>query len=150
MNLLKSVNHVAIVTGNLDRFVAFYREVFEVDVVFSETTPGFSHAILRTGADSWIHPVEVSGNPHGDALPSMFERGHLDHVALTAASMDAFETLRDRLVERGACDGRVDDLGAFRSLWFQDPDGMSVELSVITDPSLQGIHEPRPVAIAGV
>jgi catechol 2,3-dioxygenase-like lactoylglutathione lyase family enzyme len=148
MTLLSSVNHVAILTQDLDRFIAFYREVFEMEMVFSETTPAFRHAILRTGSDSWIHPAEVTGSAHGTGLPAMFDRGHLDHIALTAASQEAFETLRDRLVQRGACDGGVDDLGAFHSLWFEDPDGMRVELSLILDPSLQGIHEPRPLAVA--
>ena len=44
--------------------------------------------------------------------------------------------------------GAVEDLGAFHSLWFEDPDGMRVELTVLTDPALAGIHEPRPLATA--
>ena len=148
MSLLSSVNHVAIMTEDLDRFVGFYRDVFEMDVVFSEDGPGFRHAILRAGKDSWIHPVQHEGNPHGAAVPAMFERGHLDHVALTAESQESFGLLRERLVARGASDGAVDDLGAFHALWFKDPDGMQVELSVIVDSTLQGIHEPRPMTVA--
>ena len=70
----------------------------------------------------------------------MFQRGHLDHVALGAASSEQFETLRDRLVARGATDGAVEDLGAFHSIWFTDPDGMHAELTLIVDATLQGIH----------
>jgi catechol 2,3-dioxygenase-like lactoylglutathione lyase family enzyme len=146
MHLLTGVNHVAILTDDLDRFVDFYTGVFELEVVFEETTPAFRHAILRTGEDSWLHPAEISGNPHGVAVPKDFDRGHLDHLALTAASNETFEVLRRRLVEHGACDGAVDDLGAFHSLWFEDPDGMRVELAVIVDTALQGIHEPCPLA----
>jgi catechol 2,3-dioxygenase-like lactoylglutathione lyase family enzyme len=148
MTLLSGVNHVAVLTDDLDRFVDFYTSVFELDVVFTETAPAFRHAILRTGPTSWLHPAEVSGNPHGAAVPAMFERGHLDHLAVAAASDEAFEVLRRRLMARGACDGSVDDLGAFRSLWFEDPDGMRIELTVIVDPGLGGIHEPRPYAVA--
>ncbi|HET9667323.1 MAG TPA: VOC family protein, partial [Desertimonas sp.] len=86
MQLLDGINHVAVLTDDLRRFIDFYRSVFEVDVLFEEATPAFRHAILRTGPRSWLHPVEVSGNPHGAALPRMFDRGHLDHVALTAES----------------------------------------------------------------
>lgn len=143
MSLLTGVNHVAVLTDDLDRFVDFYTGVFETEVVFTETTPAFRHAILRTGADSWLHPAEVPGGPHGAGLPAMFDRGHLDHVALAAASPEAFEILRRRLVERGACEGAVDDLGAFHALWFEDPDGMRIELTVIVDPHLEEIHEPR-------
>jgi catechol 2,3-dioxygenase-like lactoylglutathione lyase family enzyme len=149
MTLLNGVNHVAVLTNDLDRFVGFYTDVFGMDVVFREETPAFRHAILRVGTDSWLHPAEVPGNAHGDALPQMFDRGHLDHLAVTAASTDAFETLRARLVERGASDGTVEDLGAFHSLWFEDPDGMWGELTLVVVPSLEGIHEPRPLATAG-
>ncbi len=144
MTLLTGLNHVAVMTADLDRFVAFYTDVFGLDIVFEETTPAFRHAILRAGRDSWIHPAEVIGTTDGRARPTMFDRGHLDHVALGAVSMESFEALRRRLVERGASDGTVDDLGAFHSLWFQDPDGMSAELTVIVDPELSGIHAPRP------
>jgi catechol 2,3-dioxygenase-like lactoylglutathione lyase family enzyme len=144
MSLVTGVNHVAVLTEDLDRFVDFYASVFETEVVFAETTPAFRHAILRTGADSWLHPAEVTGNPHGNGLATMFDRGHLDHLALTAASAESFEILRARLVERGASDGAVEDLGAFHALWFDDPDGMRVEVTVIVDHELRGIHAPRP------
>jgi catechol 2,3-dioxygenase-like lactoylglutathione lyase family enzyme len=145
MHLLTGINHVAVLTEDLDRFVAFYRDVFELEVVFEETTPAFRHAILRTGPGSWLHPAEVPGSPHGTASAAQFERGHLDHLALTASSTEAFGTVRSRLVECGASDGAVDDLGAFHSLGFVDPDGMQVELVVVVDASLAGIHEPRPL-----
>ena len=136
MQLVAGVNHVAVITEDLDRFIDFYTTVFDLDVVFSDDNPAFRHAILRTGPESWLHPVEVAGNPHGAAVPEMFNRGHLDHLSLTAASYESFDVLCDRLVERGACDGDVDDIGAFHSLGFTDPDGMHVELTVIVDPAL--------------
>ena len=145
MTLLSGVNHVAVMTTDLDRFVAFYRDVFELDVVFSETTPAFRHAILRTGPTSWIHPAEVADNPHAAGSSAMFDRGHVDHIALTAASASDFATIRQRLVDRGASSGAVDDLGAFHSVWFEDPDGMRGWVVVIVDPELAGIHAPTPL-----
>jgi catechol 2,3-dioxygenase-like lactoylglutathione lyase family enzyme len=145
MSLLTGVNHVAVLTTDLDRFIEFYRDVFDVDVVFQETTPAFRHAILRTGPASWIHPAEVIGNSHADGLPHMLDRGHLDHVALGASSAAAFDELRRRLLQRGATDGAVDDLGPFHSLWFRDPDGMDAELTVIVDDHLTGVHAPQRV-----
>lgn len=144
MQLTRSLNHVAVVTDDLDRFVDFYTTVFELDVVFRESTPAFRHAILRTGRDSWLHPAEVHGNEHGAASAAMFQRGHLDHLALTADSPAAFQELRTRLTACGASDGTVEDLGAFRSLWFTDPDGMRGEVTLIVDTSLDGIHAPTP------
>ena len=142
MSLVSGVNHVAIVTSDLDRFVDFYSRVLGLELVFSEDAPAFRHAILRSGAQSWLHPVQLPGNAHGVAASTMFERGHLDHIALTAASPQSFEELRRRLVSCGACDGGVEDLGAFHALWFCDPDGMRVELALIVDPELRGFHAP--------
>ncbi len=143
--MLTGVNHIAVLTQDLDRFVAFYRDVFELDVVFEEATPAFRHAILRTGPTSWLHPAELADNPHGAASAAMFDRGHLDHLALSASDLASFAAARERLVARGATDGTIEDLGAFHSIWFTDPDGMRVELVVIVDDTLQGIHAPRPL-----
>ncbi len=145
MGLLAGVNHVAVMTTDLDRFIEFYTGVFDLDVVFEETTPTFRHAIIRTGSTSWLHPAEVTGNDFATGSPAMFQRGHLDHLALTAASPEAFRAISDRLAERGASDGAVDDLGAFHSVWFSDPDGMRGEVVLILDDRLEGIHAPHPL-----
>ena len=145
MSLVSGINHVAILTEDLARFVAFDGEMFETEVLFHERTPQFEHAILRTGPDSWLHPAQVTGATDSAALPEMFRRGHLDHIALTAPSRHAFQTIRERLIERGATDGAVEDLGAFHTLWFRDPDGMRGELALIVDPNLGSFHAPRRI-----
>lgn len=146
MTLVSGINHVAVLTADLDRFLNFYRAVFDMQLLFEETTPAFRHAIVRSGPSSWLHPAQVFGNSHGSALPRMFERGHLDHIALTAASADAFELCRKRLIDRGATQGEVEDLGAFHALWFEDPDGMRGELSLIVDAELREFHAPIQLA----
>ena len=143
---LTGLNHVAVVTADLDRFVAFYTRIFGMEEVFREEIPGLRHAILRIAdGSSWLHPAEIPGNEHAAATPEMFRRGHLDHIALTARSSESFEWLRTQLVESGASDGKVEDLGAFHSLWFHDPDGMRGELTLLLDRTLKGIHAPRPL-----
>ena len=145
MTLVNGINHVAIMTADLQRFIDFYVAMFEVEQLFREDTPAFRHAILRAGAGSWLHPVEVRGNLHGQAVPEMFARGHLDHIALSALSPEAFEQVRARLTARGHSNGAIEDLGSFRAIWFNDPDGMRGELTLITDPALRAFHAPRPV-----
>jgi catechol 2,3-dioxygenase-like lactoylglutathione lyase family enzyme len=150
MTLVNGINHVAVLTANLDRFLEFYRQVFDMPLLFQEATPAFRHAIVRSGPSSWLHPAEVFGSAHGAALPSMFERGHLDHIALGAASPEAFALCRLRLLERGATKGVVEDLGAFHALWFEDPDGMRGELSLIVDAELREFHAPIALSPAAV
>lgn len=150
MQLLSGINHVAIMTADLDRFTAFYTDVLEATVVFEETTPAFRHAILSVGAGGLLHPVEVAGNLHGRASDAMFDRGHLDHLALDVPSREAFDQVRARLVACGAGDGAITDLGPKLSAWFVDPDGMRVEVDWVRDPSLQGFHAPVPVEEAAL
>jgi catechol 2,3-dioxygenase-like lactoylglutathione lyase family enzyme len=145
MTLIDGINHIAILTEDLERFIRFYAGVFEVEPVFREETPAFRHAILLAGASAWLHPVEVPGNVHGAASQQMFARGHLDHFALHSPSPEAFALARSRLIELGASNGEVEDLGAFHALWFTDPDGMRGELALIVDPELREFHAPRPI-----
>lgn len=146
--LIGAVNHVAIVTRDLDRFMDFYCRVLGLEVAFFEDTPELRHAILRSGSHSWLHPVEARDSVHATARGGMLERGHIDHLSLAAASPAAFDELRRRLMACGASDGGVDDLGAFRALWFSDPDGMRVELALVVDPALRRFHAPTRIASA--
>jgi len=50
-----------VLTADLERFVAFYRDVIEMPLLFEETTPAFRHAILRSGPSSWLHPDGIRG-----------------------------------------------------------------------------------------
>lgn len=145
MTLVDGLNHVAILTANLDRFVEFYTSIFEMQLVFEETTPAFRHAIVKAGDGAWLHPVEVQGNVHVDALPEMFTRGHIDHLALRAPSSEAFGEIRERLITAEATAGVVEDLGAMHSLWFRDPDGMRGEVCLVVDAALASFHAPRPL-----
>ncbi|MGH3615325.1 MAG: VOC family protein [Pseudonocardia sp.] len=148
MQLLTGINHVAIMTEDLDRFIDFYTGVLEASVVFEETNPQFRHAILTVGGGSVLHPVQMAGNPHARASSAMTDRGHLDHLALDVPSREAFDEVRRRLVAHGVSDGAVTDLGPKLSFWFVDPDGMHIEVDWVADPSLQGFHAPRPVALS--
>ncbi|NJM66139.1 MAG: VOC family protein [Acaryochloris sp. RU_4_1] len=144
MNLVSGINHVAVVTADLDRFIDFYTHIFDMSIVFQETTPNFCHAILRAGSTSLLHAAELPDNVYSSALPEIFQRGHLDHIALSVLTVSSFEVIRHRLLERNVSDGEIADIGPMRCLWFSDPDGMQVEVCLITDATLQGFHQPQP------
>ena len=54
--------------------------------------------------------------------------GRLDHIGLQAASKEAFDEIRRRLIACGATDGFVTDFGMALSLFFVDPDGLEGEV----------------------
>ncbi len=126
MALVSGIHHVAFVTADLDRLIAFYERVFDARVTFDRDDRGLRHAFIEVGASTVLHPFEVDPS----AVPGrqeMFERGRLDHVALLASSEEAFREIRRRLVAEGAHatkDGLVTDMGgSVYSISFHDPDG---------------------------
>ena len=72
----------------------------------------------------------------------MFGRGRLDHLALEATSIEAFDEIRERLLAREATDGFVTDFGHILSLFFRDPDGLEAEVCVQNPDAVPGVHNP--------
>jgi catechol 2,3-dioxygenase-like lactoylglutathione lyase family enzyme len=85
---------------------------------------------------------EIDGNDEASRQTPMFGRGRIDHLALQAGSIESFETVRDRLVARGASDGFVTDFGPILSLFFRDPDGLECEVCVPNPDAEPGVFHP--------
>ena len=117
-------HHLATLTGDMDRLIGFYEQVFDARVVADMREEGLRHAFTDLGGGFVLHPFEIPGVevPQGE-LP-MFGRGRIDHLALRVETADTFWTLRDRIYEAGASDGQVTDLGPLLSAGFSDPDGL--------------------------
>lgn len=131
MALTNGCHHVALVTADMDRFIAFYRDVFDAEVRGDMTEGPLRHVLLDLGGGFVLHPFYFAeGNPHGTASAEMFNRGHLDHLALDVADTETFQELRRRLVDHGASDGAVTDFGLTRGVWFEDPDGHGCEIVI--------------------
>lgn len=131
MALVDGINHVAFVTADLDRLAAFYEQIFGAKVAVDVHGHGLRHAFIELGPSCVLHPFEIADNPFATASPQIFDRGHLDHLAINAVSKDAFDTIRQRLTDAGVSDGAVTDFGAVLSVFFRDPDGMDAEVCVM-------------------
>lgn len=134
--LLDGLNHVAVLTSDTDRLHAFYGEVFEATVAMETREGPMRMTVVNIGPHSELNVFEFEGNTEAQRQTPMFGRGRLDHLALQAASMEAFEEIRRRLLARGACDEFVTDFGPVLSLFFRDPDGLEAEVCV-TNPDAQ-------------
>jgi catechol 2,3-dioxygenase-like lactoylglutathione lyase family enzyme len=141
--LLDGVNHVAILTADSDRLHAFYREVFDATV--SHDGPageGMRLSFVDVGPRTELNVFEIEGNDEATKASPMFARGRLDHMGLQAASVEAFDLVRDRLVACGASDGFVTDFGPVLSIFFRDPDGLEGEVCVPNPDARPGVHNP--------
>jgi catechol 2,3-dioxygenase-like lactoylglutathione lyase family enzyme len=141
--LTSGFNHVATITRDTDRLVTFYEEVFDAKVDGTvQENPGVRLTFLRVGPDTELNVFEIEGNTEAERQTPMFGRGRIDHLALQAASLDAFETIRDRLIERGAADTFVTDFGQILSIFFRDPDGLECEVCVANPDAVPGVSNP--------
>jgi catechol 2,3-dioxygenase-like lactoylglutathione lyase family enzyme len=141
--LLEGFNHVAILTADTDRFVAFYRDVFDAEVSGSMDMEGQGRlTFVQIGQQADINLFEVNGNTEAQRQTPMFARGRIDHLGLQAASIDAFEEVRRRLIERGAADEFVTDFGPVLSVFFRDPDGLEGEVCVANPDARPGVLNP--------
>lgn len=139
MALLAGINHVAFISGDIDALKEFYARVFDAECVLDEVLPhgpkgaeNVRHAFIAVGGSCVMHPFEFPGERWLEPMP-IFDRGRMDHIALQAASEEAFEQVRQRLIDAGASDGTVTDFGTVLSVFFRDPDGMEAEVAYWKD-----------------
>ena len=132
----QGLNHLALVTPNLDATVAFYRNVLGMRVVFeAPANPHHGrHAMISPGGPGMgLHFFEVADAQIfqlAGGVPSKLEfiPGALQHVAITVADESAALALRERLVTGGVPTTPVLEPGRFapgvRTFFFQDPSGL--------------------------
>lgn len=132
--MLGGFHHVGVLTTDLDRLLAFYRTVFDAEPFFDGIDDGMRSALIDVGGSGFLHAFEVPEGQIPLAGKPKYQRGQLDHIALTAPTQEVFRTLRRRAKKAGATDGQVRDHGAAWVLKFRDPDGLEGDL-MWTDPS---------------
>lgn len=144
MPLSTGCHHVALLTEDLDRLCTFYCEVFDAEVWMDLDEGPLRHALIDLGGGFNLHPFQIAtGTDHAEGSAAMFDRGHLDHVAVRIDDPLAFDEVRRRLVERGVSDGALVDWGPIRTVSFRDPDGMDCEIAMAGDGPIRTFEERR-------
>ena len=147
--LLDGINHVAVVTSDTDRLHRFYAEVFEATVGEDMPEgPGGRLSMVHIGPHTELNVFQA---PPGVSFDrgAMFGRGPIDHLGLQAASKEAFDEIRRRLMACGAADDFVTDFGSYLSVFFRDPDGLECEVLVENPDAVPGVSNPPGTRAAG-
>jgi catechol 2,3-dioxygenase-like lactoylglutathione lyase family enzyme len=123
-------NHVATLTTNMERLVAFYRGVFDAEVTFEmAATPDHPRmTILDLGAGAALNVFEVPSEDMIGEQRKQGQRGAIDHYGVAVDSLATLEQVKERLLAAGADIGEIQRLGGEWSLFFRDPDGMELEV----------------------
>jgi catechol 2,3-dioxygenase-like lactoylglutathione lyase family enzyme len=144
--LLRGINHVGMISNDLDRLQEFYKKIFDAEVVRDGAEfpngEGPRLSIIKIGEWSELNVFQIDGNTEADRQTPMFGRGRLDHLALQADTIETFEEIRRRLMEAGAADDFVTDFGSMLSLFFRDPDGLECEVCVENPDAQPGVSNP--------
>jgi len=133
---IKRIDHLVLRVQDLQRAVAFYRDVLGCTIARERPTLGMVH--LHAGS-SMIDLVSVDGALGSRGGPAAGAQGrNLEHLCLRIEPFDE-AALREHLNKHGVVvDGQVSsNLGAEGdglSLYLRDPDGNGVELKGPASP----------------
>jgi glyoxylase I family protein len=124
------VHHLSLSVTDLERSVAFYRDVLGFERVADLTGPGFLRARLRHAGTEFMLTLTAHEEGRGGRFDP--RRPGLDHVAFWLPSpedVDAFAVrLDERGIERSAVRVHGDPPGDSVVLPFRDPDGVQLEV----------------------
>ena len=131
MPITSGFNHVATLTTDLDRFKAWYAEVFDAETVFEmdERDDHPRMAIVDLGGGAALNVFEVAEEEMIGDRRRIGGRGNIDHFGIAVPDRPTLEKVRDRLTAAGADIGEIQNLGGDTwSLFFRDVDGMELEV----------------------
>ncbi len=129
----RGVNHLALVTPDMDATVRFWHGVLGARLIATIGVPGFRHYFFDIGPGNTIaffeyrdQPLDMYAKPAGVPFA---KASQFDHLALNLPDEDALLRLRDRLKSHDCEVTDVVDHGMIRSIYFSDPFGMALEAS---------------------
>ncbi len=130
MAITTGFNHVATLTTDLDRFAAWYAQVFEATVTLRmDATPDHPRMfIVDLGGGASLNVFEVSAEDIIGERRRQGGRGAIDHFGIAVDSRATLEQVKQRHVAVGADIGEIQMLGSDWSLFFRDVDGMELEV----------------------
>lgn len=127
---LTGLHHLTLISGDIERSIAFYRDVLGLGVVrdgASDDDPDTRHVWFGAVDGTPGRLLSVMEYPQ---LPEgVVGRGSTHHFALAVESAEELEAWRDYLNRSGVTCSDIFDRGGFRSLYVRDPDGHVVEIA---------------------
>jgi catechol 2,3-dioxygenase-like lactoylglutathione lyase family enzyme len=127
---LTGLHHITLISGDLERSIAFYRDVLGLGIVRdqpSDDDPGTRHVWF--GAVDGTPGRLLSIMEYPQLPPGVVGTGSTQHFALAVETADELDAWRGYLTEQGVECSEVFDRGGFRSLYLRDPDGHVVEIA---------------------
>ena len=126
------VNHLALVTGDMDTTIRFWRDLMGMRLVAGLGRPGYRHYFLEISAHDmiaffeWPDVEKGTEKDHGAPVAGSIV---FDHVSFGVASDDDLWELKDKLDAAGIWVSEVVDHGFIHSIYTFDPNNIAIEFS---------------------
>jgi catechol 2,3-dioxygenase-like lactoylglutathione lyase family enzyme len=126
------INHLAMVTGDMDKTVRFWRDLLGMRLVAGLGKPGYRHYFFEISENDllaffeWpgVEPAEEKDHGYPAAGPVIF-----DHISFGVESEDDLYLLKDTLSAAGFWVSEAIDHGFIHSIYSFDPNGIPIEFS---------------------
>ncbi len=147
----RGVNHLALVTPDMDTTVRFYAGVLGMPLVATLMAGPMRHYFFEIAPGNTVAFFEIPGmETFAKAAGARGTRAiQLDHISFDVPDKDALLALKARL-EAHECEvTTVVDHDILQSIYFHDPNGIALEASYWVDdptgPSGPSLFDPNPV-----
>ncbi|MCC6436421.1 MAG: VOC family protein [Acidimicrobiales bacterium] len=127
----RGINHLALVTPDMDATVRFYAGVLGMPLVSTLMAGPMRHYFFQMSAENTVAFFEIAGAetfPKAAGSPGPYP-AQLDHISFNVADEHALHLLQHRLKAAGCEVTDVVDHGMIRSIYFTDPNGIALEAS---------------------
>jgi len=128
----RGINHLALVTPDMDATVRFYHGVLGMRLVATVMAGPMRHYFFETAPGNTVAFFEVKGAeqfPTPAGIPDRLRKAQFDHLSFNLADEQALLDLQRRLKEADCEVTDVVDHGFVRSIYFNDPHGIALEAS---------------------
>ena len=151
----RGVNHLALVTPDMDATTRFYAGVLGMPLVSTLMAGTTRHYFFEIAPGNTVAFFEIKGAEtfaKGAGSPAPHP-AQLDHISFNVADRSALLALRSRLDAAGSGVTDIVDHGTIQSIYFTDNNGIALEASYWADdptgtaPDHDGLHfaDPDPV-----
>src|SRR4051794_21280873 len=127
----RGINHLALVTNDMDATVRFYHGVLGMRLVATLMAGPMRHYFFEIAPGNTVAFFEVPDAPEFD-LPAGIpdaRKAQFDHLSFNLPDVEALHDLQRRLKESGSEVTDIVDHGIIKSVYFTDPHGLALEAS---------------------
>jgi catechol 2,3-dioxygenase-like lactoylglutathione lyase family enzyme len=145
----RGINHLALVTPDMDATVRFYTGVLGMPLVTALMAGPMRHYFFQMSPENTVAFFEVADAEtfaKGAGSPAPYPT-QLDHISFNVADEHALEMLQARLKAAGCEVTDVIDHGIIRSVYFTDPNGIALEASYWVVDATARPFDPQDEAV---